>query len=173
MPSVVESFEGLKLSLCLPPVFERRTGRLIATGQAIRAGARVVSFTAIPLAELDRRRVFRPHRGRWDFEPYGIAIRQCWLERRGARPVRYGDEAMWTRLTASQRPFFQYSKTRGDGDHTTDWSEEREWRYPGDVDLSCLTHDDALLFVPSRGEAEVLARISPWPVTVVPQPPTT
>jgi hypothetical protein len=145
-----------------------RTRRLIATGQAIRGGSRVVSFTAIPLADLDRLRVFRSHRGRWDFEPYGIAIRRCWLEHRGARPVRYGDEDLWARLPASDRRFFQCRETQTGG-HTIDWSVECEWRHPGDVDLSHLRRDDAMLFVASQDEAEALAPLSPWPVTVVPR----
>jgi hypothetical protein len=46
---------------------------------------------------------------------------------------------------------------------------ECEWRHPGDVDLSHLRRDDALLFVASQDEAEALAPLSPWPVTVVPR----
>ena len=143
--------------------------RLIASGRSIRGGFRVVSFTAVPLAELCHLRVFRTHRGRWDFERYGICIRRDWLEQRGARPVQYGDDDLWAATAPDDRPFFQLAKTRSrSGSAPIDWSVEREWRHVGDVDLSDLPPDAALLFVPTEAEARQLARICRWPVTVVP-----
>jgi hypothetical protein len=148
-----------------------RTRRLVATGRTIRGSAPVVSFTDVPLAELDRLRVFRPHRGRWDFEPYGICIRRDWLIQRGTRSVRYGDEALWQGLLAAERPFFQLSRTRPRrGNRTIDWTVEREWRHVGDVDLRCLAPDEGLLFVPTEVAAYELAAVSPWPVTVLKRP---
>jgi hypothetical protein len=142
--------------------------RLIATAQAIRGGTRVVSFTAVPLGELRRLRVFRPHRGRWDFEPYGICIRREWLEGCGARHVHYGDDQLWETLSPEERPFFQLRKTRRPAESgRIDWSIEDEWRVIGDVELSRIPNDAALVFVPGRAEAEIVAKISRWPVTVI------
>jgi hypothetical protein len=141
--------------------------RMIASGRGIRRGARVVCFTEIPLAELSGFRTYRPHRGRWDFEPYGICIRRKWLEPRGARPVIYGDERTWQALDASLRPFFQRRSSGPDNQPTYDWSIEREWRHVGDVPLDCLPADAAMLFVPDRGDADALARVSPWPIVVL------
>lgn len=141
--------------------------RIVASAMGVRGQSAVVSFTAVPLHELPRRRVFRPHRGRWDFEPYGIAIDRSWLGSRGARPVAYGDRSLWESLGESDRPFFQL---RFSGrQRTIDWSVEREWRVVGDVDLSELPADRALVFVPTRDEAQQVARVSPWPVTIVPE----
>ena len=51
-------------------------GRLWASAEAIRGGFRVVSFTEVPLHEFRRRRTYRRHRRRYDFEPWGIAVRR-------------------------------------------------------------------------------------------------
>ena len=146
-----------------------RGQRLIATAQTIRGATPVVSLTATPLAELDRLRVFRPHRGRWDFEPYGICIRRDWLQRLGARPVQYGDDGFWASLSPDDQPFFQlrHSGLSG-GDRQIDWAVEDEWRVVGDVDLVALPADAALLFVPTESEAQQIATVSRWPVTIVP-----
>jgi hypothetical protein len=142
-----------------------RRQRLVASADTIRGAQPVVCFTAVPLAELPRQRIFRPHRGRWDFEPYGISVRRDWLQRHGARPVRYGDTSLWDRLPNGERPFFQcrYAGT----DHTIDWSAEREWRHVGDLDLSRLPGDAAWLVVPTREAARVLSRFSRWPIVVM------
>ena len=143
-----------------------REEQLRATAAAIRGGIPVVCFTAAPLTELNQRRVFRRHRGRWDFEPYGISIRQSYLEQAGARPVYYGVDEEWAQLPAAERPFFQLQRTRGRR-AAIDWTEEREWRHPGSLDLRPLSPTDALLFVPTRVEAELLAEISRWPIVVL------
>lgn len=141
---------------------------IVATARTIRGGTPVVSLTAVPLAELPGMRVFRPHRGRWDFEPYGVCIRRAWLQQRGARAVRYGDEAEWHRISPADRPFFQLRTTRPRGGRPPiDWTLEREWRHPSDVDLRELRPDEGMLFVPSRNEAEQLARLSRWPIVVL------
>ncbi len=153
----------------LQRIVEQR--RLLAASRGIRGGSRVVCFTAVPLADLPRLRVYRPHRTRWDFVPYGICIRRRWLSAAGAKPVRYGDDALWRSLRPGQRPWFQKqcagcrAKTP-----TIDWRVEQEWRHVGDVHLESLPGRAALLFVPSLGEAERLSRASPWPVTVLEAP---
>jgi hypothetical protein len=150
----------------LKRIVERQ--RLIATAATIRGGTPVVSLTAVPLAELHRLRVFRPHRGRWDFEPYGICIRRDWLQAVGARPVQYGNDELWESLPRDDRPFFQLRRTRrSDGTEPIDWAVEDEWRVVGDIDLSPLPADAALLFVSTEADALEMAAISRWPVTVV------
>jgi hypothetical protein len=141
--------------------------RLIASSEGIRGAARAVSFTDVPLAELRRLHVFRPHRGRWDFEPFGICIRRHWLEQLGARPVLYGDDRLWAALPPEQRPFFQMRQARAAGHSSMDWTVEREWRCLEDVDLRRLPSSEAFLFAPSDADARDLARVSRWPVAVV------
>ena len=146
------------------------TQRLRATAKAVRGGFPVVSFTAVPLDDLPRLRVFRTHRGRWDFEPYGISVRRDWLERLGVQAVRYGDDALWQSLDEGDRPFFQKSCSDDSRDkRAIDWTVEQEWRHLADVDLTELPDDAAFVFVPTRAEAERLARVSRWPVVVAGQ----
>jgi hypothetical protein len=144
-----------------------RLGRVVATGQGIRNRAPVVCWSEVPLSDLLRRRVFRAHRGRWDFEPYGISVRSDRLRELGARPVIYGDEQVWRDLAVEERPFFQPRTSQGrNSKRTYDWSAEREWRLVGDLLLEKIPSDAARLFAPTTEEAQRLARVSHWPVVV-------
>jgi hypothetical protein len=136
--------------------------RLIASSRAIRGGFGVVSFTEVPLHDLPELHVFRAHRARWDFEPYGISIRRDWMEDRGARRVTYAGNSDWQEMPAADRPYFQHVRTG-----KLDWTVEREWRHPGDLELTELAPSDAFLFAPSVDDARMLLAISPWPVTVL------
>jgi hypothetical protein len=142
--------------------------QILATSSAIRGGTALVSFTAVRLADVPGRRIFRVHRGRWDFEPYGICIRQDALEQLGTRPVIYGGHSDWDGLDASDRPFFQrrLSKNEKTG-VTTDWSQELEWRILGNVDLGVFDDHSALVFVPTVEEARMLLPHSRWPIVVL------
>ena len=137
--------------------------RLLSSGESIRNSTPVVSFTAAKFDDLAQMRVFRSHRGRWDFEPYGIGIDRNWLIASGAREVAYGDESVWEKLEVEDRPFFQKV---GDKSGAIDWSVEKEWRTIGDVDLSVVPSDCVFVFVPSQAEAEQIASISPWRVVI-------
>jgi len=143
--------------------------RIAASNNTIRGGFRVVSFTAVPLPKISRRRVFRIHRGRWDFEPYGLCLRRDWLTARKTKSVEYGDDELWNRMSPSEQPFFQIASTRRDDPQkkSIDWSEEREWRHLGDVDIDELPADAGLVFVPTLAEAELVANISRWPIVVI------
>ncbi|MDP6554159.1 MAG: hypothetical protein QGG71_05800 [Pirellulaceae bacterium] len=142
--------------------------QILATSSAIRGGATLVSFTSVQLADVPKLRTFRVHRGRWDFEPYGICIRREHLQQLGTRPVTYGDHADWDRLGASDRPFFQrhFSQNAKTG-VSTEWSQEREWRILGNVDLSPVDDDSALVFVPTVEEARTLLPHCRWPIVVL------
>lgn len=138
--------------------------RLLATSESIRDSNAVVSFTSLELDRIAEMRTFRSHRGRWDFEPYGIAIDRSWLIAAGAREVIYGDDATWDSMSPEERPFFQKVSQQ---QSSIDWSMEREWRVCGDVDFSNVPKDQAVAFVPSKSEAQMLCRVSKWPVVVV------
>lgn len=158
------------------------THRLAASSLAIRGGYRVIGFTARKLAELSAARVYQRHRRRWDFEPYGLAIRQDWLQQRGARPVEYGDDRDWQRLDETQRPFFQ---PRGEllaaapartAAATADtatifaarWTQEQEWRLLGDLDLRDLPAEAAFILVGDVSDVSRLPGNLRWPVVVLP-----
>lgn len=140
--------------------------RLIASSEGIRGGYSVVAFTAVPLAEFRKRRVFRKHRHRFDFEPWGIAVRRTDLEQLGARPVIYGDADDWQSLASEDRPFFQ----RDVDSKSTNNSAEREWRLWSDLDLTRLSRSSVRIFVENADAARLIAQHGDWSVVVVPPP---
>lgn len=131
----------------------------------IRRGQRAVSFTEVPLAEFRQRRVYRRHRRRYDFEPWGIAIRRDVLQAAGARPVTYGT-AGETRSGVEVESVWYQPATDQAG--KIDWREEREWRLASDLRLSRLSDANVCLFVESVAEADVVHRQCSCPVVVVP-----
>ncbi len=138
--------------------------RLVASNQLTRGPHPVNCWTAVPLPEYRKRRVFRRHLGRWDFEPFGIGIRKTWLVENGARPVIYGDEDLWENLPIDDRPFFQsLPSTPG----TTDWREEKEWRLIHDLDLKFVGPNDGFVFVENDDYARKIQPFSRWPVVVL------
>ncbi len=143
------------------------TSRIIASHATVRGRFDVVSFTAVPVQELANLRVFRAHRGRWDFEPYGICIRRDWLVERGARPVIYGDNDDWEELREMDRPFFQLHQSRSRrSKQIIDWTVEREWRHLGDLMLAQVPSDAAFVIVPTEADAQTIAALSRWPIAI-------
>lgn len=167
-----ELLSGQIASRSARDVLERilATERLYGTGAAIRGGHSMVCFTELSLAELMPRRTYRPHRQRWDAEPFGLAISRSWLLDRGARPVCYGDDSTWHQLAESDRPYFQFADSPPDAARPIDWTAEREWRVTGPLDLSILPGDAAWVWVPDQSAAERLYPLSRWPVVTVQQP---
>jgi hypothetical protein len=137
--------------------------RIIASPAAIRNSVPVVCLTAIPVDQWPRMRVYRRHRRRWDFLPFAIAMRRDWLQRRGARPVIYGEAGDWQNLPSDDRPFFQRAWS-GKGKQQIDWRGEREWRVIGDLDLAELGSKDGFVLAPDLEVARQLAPLSRWPV---------
>ncbi len=136
---------------------------LRASPAAIRGSRPMTCFSAVPLRDLIARRQFRAHRGRWDFEPYGLCIRRRCLESLGARPVIYGDDSLWQSLPEPERPWFQ-QRFSGDSDTGIDWSQELEWRIAGDVTLTDIGRNDLVVFCRQKKEAAHLAPLCAWPV---------
>lgn len=109
-------------------------------------------------------RAFQSHLARWDWEPYGIAIRRDRLEQQGARPVVYLKPSVLKQLSDTEVVYAQVASEKP-GDR--DWRVEAEWRVAGDVRLTSIAFDEAFVFVPNRGDAELLAPISRWPIAIV------
>ncbi len=138
-----------------------RMGRLLAAAGASPRAQPVVCFSAVPLRELLRRRCYRPHLHRWDYEPYGVAIRSRAAAGAGVKPVIYGAPNDRETIFPEDRYRFQPCGT------TYDWTAEREWRSPGDIDLGRFAADDVRVFVPNGTDAVAVKRVSRWPVTAV------
>ncbi len=138
---------------------------LIGSGRTTRSGRPVVCFSDKPLLDVVGRRVFRSHLGRWDAEPFGIAIRKDAAQRMGAQPVIYFDP----KKRSAQPP--DLSMAANDDQSwrlhpvgtTYDWTTEREWRLPGAIDLRQLTDDEAVVFVASDNQCGQITD-SKWPI---------
>ncbi|MDG1895036.1 MAG: hypothetical protein P8J37_09015 [Fuerstiella sp.] len=137
----------------------------ITASQSVSNAAKTVSFTAVPPGEFRNRRVYRKHKLRFDFEPWGLAVRRSVLEKFGCRPVVYVDRDAYDAAAPDER-LFQQLKT--DDRHRIDWSQEREWRYTGDLDLSRFTANDVVVFVDTYDEATALSAVAPWRVLELP-----
>jgi hypothetical protein len=137
-----------------------RMRRLIAGATTSKKDHRVVCLSSVPLPELLRRRTFRSHVSRWDYEPFGIAIRRSAASKIGLRPVIYGPASVRDGLPADERYLYQ-----AEG-RDQDWTAEKEWRSLGDVDLDSLDVDDVCVFVPSETDGQVIAEVNHrgWPI---------
>ena len=99
---------------------------------------------------------------------------------RGVRPVVYGNEANWHDLNEHDQSYFQLAHSRAVGVNETDaehesaagieWTVEREWRHIGDLDLRELPRESGLVFVRNYAAAKRVSTVSPWPVTLWPDP---
>lgn len=138
-------------------------GRLIGSSKGVRGSFPVVSLTAVPLHEFPARREFRRHLHRFDFEPWGIAIRKSAIAN-NVRPVIYGDDSTWHALSETDRPFFQKATFGG----ATNNVAEQEWRVTGDLLLKTHKRQDLCIFVPNSGAAELVSQHCDWGVVVVP-----
>ena len=137
--------------------------QILASPAAIRQATPVVCLTAIPVDQWPEMRVYRPHRRRWDFLPFAIAMRLDWLLEKGARQVIYGEEHDWQSLLPAWRPFFQKSRSL-QGISEIDWRLEQEWRVVGDIDLAELDSEDGFVLAPDLRTARRLAPLCRWPV---------
>jgi hypothetical protein len=117
-----------------------RSGRLLASAVATSKQCPVVCFSELSLCEVLSKRCFRPHLGRWDYEPFGIAIRLPSAQRLGCQPVVYGQPGEQQKLKTAER--FRFHPVG----KTYDWREEREWRCPRTINLAEIPNDDLHVF---------------------------
>lgn len=138
--------------------------QLIGSGRTTRSGRPVVCFSDRPILQMIGQRIFRSHLGRWDAEPFGIAIRKDAAKRIGALPVIYFDPK--TRSAESGTPVTRHA------DHewrlqpigtTYDWTAEREWRLPGAADLRQFGGDEVIVFVASDDQCAQVGDTK-WPI---------
>ncbi|TWU60393.1 hypothetical protein Poly51_06680 [Rubripirellula tenax] len=132
---------------------------LIASAVTTAKNAPVVCFSSLPMAQILQRRCFRPHLGRWDYEPFGIAIRTSALIKMGVKPVIYGQPGDRSAMHPEDRYRFQAVGK------TYDWRSEREWRSKTGIDLGSLSPDDVRVFAKTSTQARDSLHGCPWPVT--------
>jgi hypothetical protein len=128
---------------------------LRGSSQRIREGRRVIGFTESHPEETLRRIRWLPKRVNWNFEPYAVAINKRKAADLGIKPVIYGDSGDYSSLDNDKKPYFQSR-----GRKNVDWSEEKEWRYPGDLDLNRIDRDDLIYIVLNEPEKRILRKIA-------------
>ncbi|MBI5267900.1 MAG: hypothetical protein HY851_11775 [candidate division Zixibacteria bacterium] len=122
------------------------THRLIGSPRHMPGRTRAVSFTGLsPLDCLPLMR-WRARFGEMSFEPYGIGLRRSWAEKIGIEPVIYYENA--GRPPVGVEPW--RTQSRG---IKTDWRQEDEYRFRGDLDLSGIPPDQMIAFCVTRDEA--------------------
>ena len=136
---------------------------LYSSDQTIRGGFPMTCFTRVPINQWSSRHVYRSHLRRWDFCPYGLAIKRDWIQGQGLAPVRYGSDNQWELLAANERPYFQ---TTGG---SINWRVEQEERIAGNLDLRSSQSTDIVFFTSLAKEAVWLQAASRWPVVPVDQ----
>lgn len=114
--------------------------RMIAQASASKHAYPVVCFSANQLNQLLRRRCYRPHLHRWDYEPYGIAITKKAAVQRGIRPVIYCPAGAGD--TFPKRDQYRLHPSG----KTYNWQEEQEWRSPRCVSLDTFPIDEICIF---------------------------
>ena len=138
-----------------------RSGRLVASSVATSKDHPVVCLTENSLQQTLSRRCFRPHLGRWDYEPFGIAVRMSTAIALGCQPVIYGQPGERSELKSSERfRFHPIGKTY-------DWRSEREWRCPHSMDLNKIASEDLRVFALRSSAAEQKLSDCRIPVTWV------
>ena len=118
-------------------------------------------MSAVPLLQLLRQRCFRPHVQRWDYEPYGVAVRRRAIHQFGGRSVIYGEPVEAKKLPACER--FRY-QAKG---KTNDWRKEKEWRLACSLSLKSLNPCDVRIFALDSALARSRLVNLPWKVTIL------
>ncbi len=139
-----------------------RSGRLMAGSTATKTDYPVVCFSEVSLAQLLDRRCFRPQLGRWDYEPFGVAIRLSTAKSLGIQPVVYGEPKM--RATLPGRDQFRFHPVG----RTFDWRVEKEWRSNGSIDLNQLGREDVRVFAANSLTSRNGLADCPWAVSFIP-----
>ncbi len=91
-------------------------------------------------------------------------IERRWLVEQGAKKVTYIDRLAAKSKTSEELAFSQIVSKEPT---STDWSEEQEWRFAGDLRLNAIPFSKAIVFVPTLSDAMAVQPISPWPIAIV------
>ncbi len=128
--------------------------------RSINAGARlirgrhpVVCFTELGPECIHKIRQWQSHLIRWNFEPYAIAFRRSYAERKRVLPVLYRHSSEYPDIEPSSKYLFQKHEPPD-----TDWSQEREHRKSGDFNFDDCREEDFFVIVPDVKEAESIVR---------------
>ena len=135
------------------------TSQILASAIVSARKYPVVCWSALPLLELLQERCFRKHLQRWDYEPYGVAVRRRAISKLGAQPVIYGQKKERDEIPENERYRFQAAGK------SVDWTREREWRLAGNLSLQALNPRDVRIFSLDSAATRVRLKGIPWELT--------
>ncbi|MBF0101563.1 MAG: hypothetical protein HQK77_11710 [Desulfobacterales bacterium] len=149
--SLVNKHDNAEHTACdtLKRILDERLIR--ASTKLIRGNIPCISFTECKLKDIFNLILWRKGLIRWTFEPYGIAIDKEVLTTLGAMPAIYGNETDWKKLSDEQKFRFQLNKSSAG-----DWSTEKEWRFPLDLNLKAIPDDKIRIIVQFKEEASYI-----------------
>ena len=116
------------------------TCKIAASSAMVRGDTPIVSFTEHAPATALKLLQWRTGLGRYNFEPFGVAVDKAAAQAMGTKPVIYGSEELYRSMPMRSKPFFQPDGKGGR------WHSEKEWRYVGDFDLARLP-ESAYFFI--------------------------
>ncbi|MFH1743387.1 MAG: hypothetical protein ABIH23_30650 [bacterium] len=132
-------------------------GRIRGSSFRMPGNRRAVAFTELAPAMALQEMRYRKRFQRWSFEPYGIAMKREKLQTLGACSVVYDNSP------SGAKDLFVQGQRSG----KADWSGQREWRLPGDLDLTRFEPSEGLILVRNTEDKETVKEISQWPVFVL------
>jgi hypothetical protein len=123
--------------------------KILGSARFIRGGTPMVCWTALPPHAVAPLRGWRKGLRRWNFTPYGIALRKKSLEQLSVSAVRYCSEAELSSATPAESAYLQIANSGA-----YDWTLEKEWRSNGYLDLSRFRAEDLCVFTHTQSEAD-------------------
>ncbi len=123
------------------------TLRFIASGRHMPRDVRTVAFSGLAPRKVIPLMRWRARYREMSFEPYGLGIEWDAALAAGIRPVIYCEDR-----EADQHPPEQRWRLQSVGIRT-DWSQEDEYRHPGDLDFRGIPADRLLGFCRTPSEA--------------------
>ncbi len=138
-----------------------RSRRLIASAIVSVKTHPVVCFSSVAIADLLIARAYRPHLKRWDYEPWGIAVRKSAAISLGVQEVIYGSAKDRNQILSADQYRFQAAG------QTFDWTNEKEWRLEGDLPLDAFATKDVRVFVANEAGKRLIETYCPWQISVL------
>lgn len=69
------------------------------------------------------------------YSAFGLRFDKIWIYKKGGRPVIYEEKELMKNLLPKEEYWRLVNYDLQDMQHIIDWTHEREWRVPGDVDF--------------------------------------
>lgn len=81
------------------------------------------------------------------YKAFGLRFNKMWIYNKGGRPVIYEEKELMKSILPKEEYWRIVNYDLHDRQHIIDWTHEREWRVPGDIDFE---YKDIEILVPSN-----------------------